>query len=417
MTVLLSLFRRCCLLVLFCPFIVRADPQRFEKAPHDYWKRPLTDPFSVWLQKVAAGEEKVPGGDEIAVMREFLRIFKVPVTSQMLVYSATSRQGIISPHRPRALYFAEELYIGYVPGGRIEVASIDPAVGPVFHIFDFPGGERASLRADRSSKCMECHGGFDNHELPKLVIDSVIVNRQGGSLETWRTEKSGHGVPLSERFGGWHLTGTLPPLTPNHANKVGQLSAGVLTITENPPGKLFSLDRYPLPTSDILPQLLHDHQAGFINLLTEGIYKWRELTAPDHGPLTAEDEKELDRQASEIVAYLLFQKEAKLPAGGITGDPAYIKDFLEARRAIPGDHSLREFDLKTRLFRWRCSYMIYTNYWASLPKPVKDRCWQRLKVLLAADGPGVAAWLPAMERAAIRKILGGTLEESPPEWK
>ena len=53
----------------------------------------------------------MPTGDEITVVRGFLKILNVPVSSQMLVYSATSRQRIISPHRPRALYFNEDLYI------------------------------------------------------------------------------------------------------------------------------------------------------------------------------------------------------------------------------------------------------------------------------------------------------------------
>jgi hypothetical protein len=389
------------------PSMLRADPQRFEKPPHDYWTRPLRDPFTLWLDKVAKGEATVPTGSEIEVVRGFLKVFNIPVTSQMIVYSATSRQRIISPRRPRALYFNEEVYLGYVPGGRIEVASIDPEAGPVFRIFDFPRGENATIRPDRSDRCMQCHAGHDNHQLPKLVVDSVIVNEAGGSLETWRTVKFGHEVPLSERFGGWHLTGG-HNLTKHHGNTLGQLANGRLTIFENPPGQRFSLANYPLPTSDILPQLLHDHQAGFHNLITEAVYQFRELTAPEHGPLTAADEKELDRHAVEIVACLLFQREAKLPPGGITGDPAYITDFLADRRPSDDGLSLKDVDLKTRLFRHRCSYMIYSNHWSALPAPIKDRCWSYLKRLLG-DAAGHAEWLPATERAAIRRILAATL--------
>ena len=103
-------------------------------------------------------------------------------------------------------------------------------------------------------------------------------------------------MPLAERFGGWHLTGG-HHLAAHHGNQLGQLAQGRLTLRDNPPGTLFNLANYPLPTSDILPLLLHDHQTGFHNLLTEATYKVRELTATDHGPLTAADEKELDRQA------------------------------------------------------------------------------------------------------------------------
>lgn len=404
-----SMFRVLLALTLI-PLSLRANPQRFEKPPHDYWTRALRDPFSVWLEKVAKGEAVVPTGSEIEVMRGFLKIFSVPVSSQMMVYSATSRQTIISPYRPRALYFKEDLYIGFVPGGRIEVASIDPEAGPVFRIFNFPQGDRAVIQPDRSDRCMQCHAGHDNHQLPKLVIDSVIVNHEGGSLETWRTVKFGHEVPLSERFGGWHLTGRH---NMGHGNQLGQLSQGRLTVMENPPGSLFDLNRYPLPVSDILPQLLHDHQAGFHNLITEAVYKFRELTAPEHGPLTPDDEKELDRHAEEIVSYLLFKNEAKLPPGGITGYPDYVKDFQANRRPGPGGLSLKDLDLNTRLFRHRCSYMLYSDHWNGLPAPVRDRCWRRMKVLLSANDPGHAAWLPAEERAAIRQILAATLPEYP----
>lgn len=404
------------LLLLLMPELIRAVPQRFESPPHDYWTRPLTDPFTVWLNKVQRGETTAPSGDELAVVRAYLKIFNVPVSSQMIVYSATSRQRIISPGRPRALYFNEDLYIGFVPGGRIEVASIDPAAGPVFRIFDFPRGERASIQPDRSDRCMQCHAGHDNNQLPKLVIDSVIVNDEGGSLETWRTAKFGHDVPLPERFGGWHLTGGHHMAT-HHGNTLGNLSGGKLTVMPNPPGKLFDLARYPLPTSDILPQLLHDHQAGFHNLLTEAVYRQRELLAAGKGTLTPADETELNRLAGEIADYVLFQTEARLPAAGVTGDPAYVTDFRANRRAIAGDHSLKDFELKTRLFRYRCSYMLYSQHWTELDPGIKTRCWSRLKVLLHETGPGHAAWLPATERTAIRRILAGTLTDAPAEWK
>ena len=404
------------ILLLLLPALAGAAPQRFESPPHDYWTRPLTDPFTRWLEKVQRGEAASPTGDELAVVRAYLKIFDVPVTSQMLVYSATSRQRIISPHRPRALYFNEDLYIGFVPGGRIEVASVDPAAGPVFRIFDFPRGERAMILPDRSDRCMQCHAGHDNNELPKLIMDSVIVNREGGSLETWRTAKFGHEVPLSQRFGGWHLTGG-HHLTNHHGNTLGELSGGKLTVMANPPGKLFDPANYPLPTSDILPQLLHDHQAGFHNLLTEAAYRQRELLAAGKGTLKAADEKELDGLAGDIADYILFKTEAKLPPAGITGDPDYITGFLANRRTTTGGHSLKDLDLQTRLFRYRCSYMLYSQHWTELDPGIKARCWSRLKTLLHDRDPGHAVWLPANERADIRRVLASTLTDAPVEWK
>jgi hypothetical protein len=54
-----------------------------------------------------------------------LKELDVPVSSQMLVYSATSLQRPDqSTKSARALF--NDTYVGYVPGGRIEVVSVDP---------------------------------------------------------------------------------------------------------------------------------------------------------------------------------------------------------------------------------------------------------------------------------------------------
>ena len=51
----------------------------------------------------------------------------MPVSSQLLLFSASSLQSeIINPRNPRALYFNEDTYVGFVPGGKIEVISMDP---------------------------------------------------------------------------------------------------------------------------------------------------------------------------------------------------------------------------------------------------------------------------------------------------
>jgi hypothetical protein len=50
----------------------------------------------------------------------------------MLVFSVTSLQKeIISPRRPRSLYFNDDTYVAYVPGGKIEVISLDPELGGI----------------------------------------------------------------------------------------------------------------------------------------------------------------------------------------------------------------------------------------------------------------------------------------------
>jgi hypothetical protein len=106
----------------------------------------------------------------------------------------------------------------------------------------------------------------------------------------------------------------------------------------------------------VLAHLIHEHQVGFANRVIEAAYFTRQTV--DTKALTAEQSKALDTKAKELVRYLLFAEEPALPAGGVEGDAAFKTDFLASRRAIPAGASLKDFDLKTRLFRYRCSYMI-----------------------------------------------------------
>src|SRR4030095_3920387 len=110
---------------------------------------------------------------------------------------------------------------------------------------------------------MNCHAGGDTGHVPGLVIKSVAPGPGGGSLDSFRREQTGHAVPFEQRFGGWYVTGE-GGITNHWGNALGRFSEGELTRVLNLPGERFSFDRYPVPTSDILPQLVHEHQAGFV---------------------------------------------------------------------------------------------------------------------------------------------------------
>ena len=67
--------------------------------------------------------------------------------SQLLVYSTTSLQlSRISPYNPRAIYFSDDLYLGYVPGGQIEVIGIDPQLGAIPYILIYPQKMKSSIQ-------------------------------------------------------------------------------------------------------------------------------------------------------------------------------------------------------------------------------------------------------------------------------
>ena len=389
--------------------------QDIDEPPHNYRQRAPQDRFTRFKDALESGTMALDQTNEKAFVLSLLRQLEIPVSSQMLVFSTTSLQlSLISPSNPRALYFNEEVYLGYVPGGRIEIVSLDPELGGIFYIFDIPK-EGRSLRHDRSERCMNCHAGEDTGRIPGLVLKSVVPGPAGGSLTAYRLGESGHGIPLDQRFGGWYVTGQ-PGFTNHWGNLTGRLSAGALTRIANLPGERFSFAKYPAATSDVLPQLLLEHQAGFVNRVVQASYRARTALHANGGMLTPAQAAELDEQARIITRYVLFADEAPLPAGGIEGNAKFKAEFLQTRRAVKGI-SLKDFELAGRLFKQRCSYMVYSAVFTGLPPVMKQRVYQRLgQALNTKTTDQEYRYLNPDEKENIRAILQATLPDLPSGW-
>ncbi|MBG85363.1 MAG: hypothetical protein CMO80_00470 [Verrucomicrobiales bacterium] len=392
------------------------DYAELKGPPHNYWTRPLNDRFTELKAKLEAGSAQLKYTSERDTLASILEILEVPKHSQLLLFSTTSLQlSLISPRNPRAIYFNEDLYIGFIPRGRIEVVAMNPELGGVFFIFDIPRrGE--SIRVERSTRCMNCHASEDTGEVPGLLIKSVIPGPNSGSLTAYRIEESGHAIPFSERFGGWHVTGE-HQIKKHWGNLVGRFQQGKLITTPNPPGRKFTYARYPVRTSDILPHLLFEHQTGFVNRVLEAGYRARTYRHSDGNKLTTEHELQLARQAEIVLRYLLFADEVPLPSPGVTGVDDYKTQFRSNRRSDSKGRSLKDFDLKTRMFQHRCSYMVHSAVFQGLEKNFKQRVFTRLKSALADNSTDLASeHLPPQERRAIREILSATVKDLPATW-
>ncbi len=387
----------------------------FDQPPHDYWQRPLMDRFTRLKTEIEAGRVTLDTSGEKAFLASLLRVLEIPVSSQMLVFSTTSLQlRLITPSNPRALFFNEDVYIGYIPGGRIEVVSVDPNLGGIYYIMDIPRGAEP-LRPERSNRCMNCHAAEETGNVPGLVVKSVMPGAHGGSLETYRKNLTGHGVAFAKRFGGWYVTG-VEKIGPHLGNVFGQYSPdGELHKVPIEPGTRFDFLHYPVATTDVLPQLLHEHQVGFVNRAVAATYRTRELIGA--GRLDDAAITELDAQGRALTRYLLFADEMPFPRGAVVGDPVYKAAFLRTRRPEARGTSLKDFDLQTHLFRYRCSYMIYSAAFAGLPPLMKQRVYRRLGEALDSSRPDAEyAYLPPAEKQSIRAILHATLTDLPPGW-
>ena len=383
-----------------------------DSEPHRYFQRTAVDRFSRRIPELAAGGLPLDRSSERAFLKSLLRALDIPESSQLLVFSNTSLQlSLINPDNPRALYFSDDLYLGYVPGGKIELATLDAELGAVFYIFDIPRSD-SRVVVERARRCMNCHANEDTLKVPGLSVKSVAPGPGGGSLDTFHPGQSGHTQPLAERFGGWYVTGT-GGFDGHWGNRMGRLYQGELSATPLEPGTRFSFERYPVATSDLLAHLLHEHQVGGVNRLIRAQYRFRELRHRNGGSVPQALPPDLETELADLLSYLLFAQEAPLPASGIPGNPAFRDGFARNRKVVDG-HSLKDLDLRTRLLRFRCSYLVHTPFFEGLDADLRRRILRDLDHALSPEKRNAASrHLSDSEAAVIRTILRATVPGFP----
>jgi hypothetical protein len=143
------------------------------------------------------------------VLEALLHEFKIPKQSQVVVFSKTSLQRQrIRPDHPRALYFTDDAYVGWVPGGLMEVTTIDPVLGPIFYALD-PATIRTNAAQSfvRDNDCLRCHGGAFARGIPGVFVRSLFTDADGEPLLRHGSEVVDFRTPFTNRWGGWYVTG------------------------------------------------------------------------------------------------------------------------------------------------------------------------------------------------------------------
>jgi uncharacterized protein with ATP-grasp and redox domains len=101
----------------------------------------------------------------------------------------------------------------------------------------------------------------------------------------------------------------------------------------------------------------------------------------------------------------------------VKGVSSFTQTFAQRGPRDDRGRSLREFDLRTRLFRYRLSFMIYSDLFDALPASVREQVYRRLyDVLSGKDTSEKYASLTADERAAILEIVRDTKRNLPDYW-
>ena len=120
--------------------------------------------------------------------------------------------------------------------------------------------------------------------------------------------------------------------------------------------------------------------------------------------------------AREVVDYLLFVDEAPF-ADAIHGSTRFAEKFTAQGPRDRRGRSLRDLDLKRRLMRYPCSYLIYSAAFDGLPGEARSAIYARLWEILSGREAGPRyARLSAGDRRAIIEILRDTKAGLPEYW-
>lgn len=374
----------------------------------NYVKTPPADPVALMNERLASGEVKFEFDDVTGYLMSALRAFDVPVDSQMLVFSKTSFQAPrISPQNPRALFFNDTVAVGFVRGGEVlEFIAQDPQQGSMFYTLE--QSESKPPKFTRDMSCVQCHTWDGTLNVPGWFLGSVWPAEDGRALDA-----TGYGIDhrtsFDVRWGGWYVTGK--HAFPSHMGNAvvpegGDLASLVTpeTIHVDSLEGRFDMTGYPSRFSDVVALLVIEHQARMSSLITR--VGWEARLGDEAGrPLRAAVE--------ELVDYLLFVDEMPLP-GKVTGSSTFAQTFQQRGPRDSSGRSLRELDLETRLMRYPCSYMIYSEPFQALPASVKEQIYLRMwEILSGSDQDPRYARLSADDRHNVIAILQDTVPDLP----
>ncbi len=402
---------------LFCVLIATATSAAvvknqgylpFANEPIHYRSQKLDDPVARLEQRLERGETKLRWDQKFGYLPAVLDELHIPVSSQTLVFSRTSFQfNHISPDKPRALYFNDDVYVGRVQDAPfLEFVSFDPVQGAIFYILDDSPVDEP--RFERSEvDCVQCHVAPATRSVPGVMMRSVFTRPNGYPAAGLPSFVNGQETPIANRWGGWYVTASSAP-GKHMGNALLPSQGGAVQISIE---KLVDTRKYLTNSSDIVALMVLAHQTQMHNLITEVSYRTR---IAEHAEHNWNDARPI---AEELVRYLLFANEIPLLAP-VKGNSTFAFDFAARGPRDSLGRSLRDFDLEHRIFRYPCSYLIYSEDLDALPGEVKEYIYGRLyDILTGHDQSAEFAALTAEDRRSILEILAATKADLPQQWR
>ena len=371
---------------------------------------PTADKVANLNRRIQAGEVTLPFQERTGYLRGLLTALDIPVESQVALFSGTSLQSqIINARNPRTIFFNDSVTVGWMAGGFIEVATLDPRQGAVFYVL--PQAPARMPKLSRDTRCLQCHYSTATLGVPGFLARSIPSMQSGMILPWLGNYTTDHRSPLSERWGGWYVTGR------SGARHLGNVTAldrasqelqiddanlNVATLSDR-----FDTTAYLSAHSDIIALLVFDHQMRMMNLLTRLGWEARIL---EHDRRA--DSGGLRDVVNELVDYLLFVDEARFDR--VSGSTDFAQRFSATGPRDRHGRSLRDLDLQRRLLRYPCSYMIYSDTFVALPENARRAVYERLwDVLSGSDTAAKYRKLAVADRTAVIEILRDTKSDLP----
>lgn len=405
----------------------------FEAEPINYYTAPVDDPVTRLQKQIDDGEVHLDWDAEHGYLPSVLKALGIPHESQMLVFSKTSlQQERISPSRPRALYFNDDAYVGWVRYGPVlEISAVDPGQGAMFYTLAQRLSKRPQFVRDRGD-CLSCHASSRTWDVPGFIVRSVYTAPDGHPHFGAGTFRTDHSSPFSERWGGWYVTGTHGAL--RHMGNVVAGDAERPELLDREAGANVTdltsiVDTKPYLThhSDLVALMVLEHQADMHNLITRANYDARRalrdgrimnqmLNEPeDH--ISDSTRRRIENAGQRLLKYLLFVDEAAL-AEPVRGTSGFAERFAEIGPCDKLGRSLRDFDLQRRLFRYPCSYLIYSEAFEALPELLREHVLRQFwEILTQRNTSETYQHLSPADRQAILEILRDTKSDLPDYWK
>jgi len=406
--------------------------EEFEQPPIEYSQSTPENCISELQARLDGGQSQLVYAEGTGYLPALLEALEVPVESQMLVFSKTSLQRErISPRRPRAIYFNDNAYIGFCQSGEVlEVSAVDPRLGTVFYTLAQRPVETPRF-VRQTDNCLLCHSSSRTEGVPGHLVRSLFVDPGGQPLLSAGSYTVDHTTPLARRWGGWYVTGRHGEQT--HLGNLVIAGGDVPQPLDNSQGQnvvdltdRFAVDDYLTPHSDLVALLVLEHQTLVHNRLTRANYAARQALhyqaemnralGEAEGHRWESTTRRIESAGNELVRALLLVDEAPLTAS-LTGTSGFVEEFSRRGPRDARGRSLRDFDLQRRLFRYPCSYLIYSQSFDALPEEMRQFVWRRLwGVLVEGHDAAEFAHLSSDDRQAIVEILRDTKKDLPEYW-